>query len=1069
VDKSAPELKAIFGQALELDSPADRARYIAAACGADAGLRREVESLLKALEGAGSFLESPAATFTVTGARAPIAEGAGTVIGPYKLLEPIGEGGFGVVFMAEQAKPVRRKVALKIIKPGMDTKQVIARFEAERQALALMDHPNIAKVHDAGATESGRPYFVMELVRGIPITEYCDRERLSIPERLELFIQVCRAVQHAHQKGIIHRDLKPSNILVTIVDGAAVPKIIDFGVAKAMGQQLTEKTLFTGLAQLIGTPLYMSPEQAEFSGVDVDTRSDIYSLGVLLYELLTGTTPFEAGTFRTVGYDAIRRIIREEEPPRPSTRVRTLAGTATTISANRQTDPRRLRKSLRGELDWIVMRALEKDRSRRYETVGALAADLRRYLDHQPVEAGPPSAWYRLRKFVRRNRAALATAAVVMAALVAGTAASTWEAIEASQERNRADLARREADRRATEAREVVDYLINDLIGAASPSRAQGKVPTVDQVLAQADGNIAQRFAGRPLIEASIRHALGQAYEELGQYPKAERHAARAVELRLAHLGPEHADTIAAQNALARALERQGQNQKARALLTLVLATARTMLGPEHQETLHSMHVLAEALYGLCKYDEARAVHEELLAIQKRVLGPEHLNTLTTMHNLARDWQILGNLEQAKLLHEQALAVALRGQPNHAATFLMMENLAEIYSSLRQFDRALDLRRRAVDGCVRVLGLAHPYTRRAIGYYFSSTRKDRIHWEQTRKDLEAILDRSRRVLGPEAKITFSVTAICLALLLREQGRFAEARPLLEQTLAEASRLSKEDPLLGSPDNIERVRDLAQFLLGRWPGLAPGISPAERPPASFTIEAPFRAVSPVADGRIAPDEYGPGIEVRFDDDANPGRLYAWGQSRSKKPDDLSVRVHAAHTDRSLFLAFLVRDQFVDASERDARTPRWNDSVEIFIDADHVANDMPPGLLFQFGQRGNREGFHLAADAGGHQCTVGEGLTNADWKAGTSRTPDGYLVEFEIPLALIDTRDGPELVPASSGSELRVNFGIIDNDDAQTSGQTDYGIFWAEDPNHTPYTGGEDFWTVSLRLVPKPAGP
>jgi serine/threonine protein kinase len=569
-----------------------------------------------------------------------ITEGPGTWIGPYKLLQPIGEGGMGVVYMADQGKPVRRRVALKIIKPGMDTGQVIARFEAERQALALMDHQHIAKVLDAGATDTGRPYFVMELVKGIPITDYCDRNRLAIADRLELFIMVCQAVQHAHQKGIIHRDLKPSNVMVTMIDGAAVPKIIDFGVAKAMGQQLTERTLYTGVAQLIGTPLYMSPEQAEFSGVDVDTRSDIYALGVLLYKLLTGTTPFSAKTFRTAGYDEIRRIIREQQPPRPSTRISTLEATATAISANRQTDPRRLRRLMRGELDWIVMKALDKDRNRRYETANGLAADLRRHLNHEPVEAGPPSARYRLRKFGRRNRVALATATVVATALVAGTVVSTWEAIRAVKAEGLAQtrlgeamLARREANRRATEAREVVDFLINDMIGAASPSRTQGKIPTVDQVLAQADQNIAQRFADRPLIEASIRKALGEAYLELGQYPKAEEHAGRAVELRLAHLGPEHADTIAAQNALGWAVvwhtrmaslasmaDLPEKVEEARILSTKVLATARKVLGPEHKETLRSVEVLGWALSLQNKHDEARALAEEYLPICKRVL-----------------------------------------------------------------------------------------------------------------------------------------------------------------------------------------------------------------------------------------------------------------------------------------------------------------------------------------------------------------------------------------------------------------------------------------------------------------
>jgi serine/threonine protein kinase/Flp pilus assembly protein TadD len=420
-------IRELFVAAVGKADPELRGAFLAEACDGDEGLLGEVRLLLEAHQDAGRFLESPAAAPTVTVA-STLTEGPGTVIGPYKLLEQIGEGGMGVVYMAEQARPIRRKVALKIIKPGMDTRQVIARFEAERQALALMDHPNIARVLDAGATDSGRPYFVMELVRGIPITEYCDRNHLAIADRLELFVQVCQAVQHAHQKGIIHRDLKPSNVLVTLIDGAAVPKIIDFGVAKAMGQQLTEKTLFTGFAHLIGTPLYMSPEQAELSGVDIDTRSDIYSLGVLLYELLTGMTPFDAATFRAAAYDEMRRIIREQEPPKPSTRISTLEATATTISANRQTDPRRLRKALRGELDWIVMKCLDKDRNRRYETANTLVADLRRYLNHEPVDAGPPSAWYRLRKTARRNRAALAVTAGAMLVLtvLAYTLVNKW-------------------------------------------------------------------------------------------------------------------------------------------------------------------------------------------------------------------------------------------------------------------------------------------------------------------------------------------------------------------------------------------------------------------------------------------------------------------------------------------------------------------------------------------------------------------------------------------------------------------------------------------------------------------
>jgi WD40 repeat protein/serine/threonine protein kinase len=418
-----PQANELFLKALELRSPGERREYLDAASAGDAALRAEVEALLEASARAGSFLESPApATPTCATVDVPINERPGTVIGPYKLLEQIGEGGFGVVFMAEQQHPVRRKVALKVLKPGMDTRQVVARFEAERQALALMNHPNIAQVFDGGETTSRRPYFVMELVRGVPITEFCDQNHLPVRERLGLFVSVCQAVQHAHQKGIIHRDLKPNNVLVTLHDDKAVVKVIDFGIAKATGQQLTDKTLFTNFAQMVGTPLYMSPEQAQLSGLDVDTRTDVYALGVLLYELLTGTTPFDKERLRKMGYDEIRRIIREEEPARPSTRLSTLGFAAATVSANRGSDPRRLRQLFRGELDWVVMKALEKDRTRRYDTASALAADVQRYLNDEPVQACPPARWYRFRKFARRNKAVLATAAVVAVAVVLAVA-----------------------------------------------------------------------------------------------------------------------------------------------------------------------------------------------------------------------------------------------------------------------------------------------------------------------------------------------------------------------------------------------------------------------------------------------------------------------------------------------------------------------------------------------------------------------------------------------------------------------------------------------------------------------
>jgi serine/threonine protein kinase len=506
-EESLPQ-ESIFLQALAITSPAERLAFLERACSENQHLRAEVEALLRANAKSGDLLDlpdKPAATVDTS----EVTERPGTVIGPYKLLEQIGEGGFGVVFLAEQTEPVRRKVALKVLKPGMDTRQVVARFEAERQTLAIMDHPNIARVFDGGATASGRPFFVMELVKGVPITDYCDQNHLTPRERLELFVAVCQAVQHAHQKGIIHRDLKPSNVLVTVHDTMPVVKVIDVGVAKAMGQELTDKTLFTAFAQMIGTPLYMSPEQAGQSGLDIDTRSDIYSLGVLLYELLTGTTPFDKERFKQAAYDEIRRIIREEEPPKPSTRLaelssphasreegvsvtRSMTTTLASVAAQRQTEPMKLTKLVRGELDWIVMKALEKDRSRRYETANALAIDLQCYMADEPVQAGPPSTTYRLKKFLRRNRSPVVAGLLFLLALVSGMIGTTVgllraresevraqnEATRADQQRNKANEQRMVAEDARDRAVDTLDAMTSIVVGDAL---TQQKALTAEQ------------------------------------------------------------------------------------------------------------------------------------------------------------------------------------------------------------------------------------------------------------------------------------------------------------------------------------------------------------------------------------------------------------------------------------------------------------------------------------------------------------------------------------------------------------------------------------------------------------
>jgi eukaryotic-like serine/threonine-protein kinase len=496
--------KTIFLAAVDKTNPAERAAFLDEACGADTDLRRRVEALLRAHDDPGRFLEPAAPEQGGTADAGLLTERPGTCIGPYKLVQQIGEGGMGVVYIADQAEPVKRRVALKIIKPGLDSEHVIHRFEAERQALAMMDHTNIARVFDAGTTAAGRPYFVMELVKGVPITKYCDELHLSLRDRLELFVPVCQAVQHAHLKGIIHRDLKPTNVLVAMEEGRPVPKVIDFGVAKALHQPLTERTLVTEFGAIVGTLEYMSPEQAELSALDIDTRADLYSLGVLLYELLTGTTPLTRARLKHAALDELLRVIRDEEPPKPSTRLTESKESLPDLAARRRTGPARLAREVRGELDWIVMKCLEKDRTRRYDGATGLARDVQRYLADEAVEACPPSAAYRFRKFARKHRAALLTATTFAALLIMGVVISAWQALRArqaeaaaleqrdaaEQERQRAEDAERaarterdrataegqRADEQAAAARAVNEFLQHDLLGQAKELERQPSI-----------------------------------------------------------------------------------------------------------------------------------------------------------------------------------------------------------------------------------------------------------------------------------------------------------------------------------------------------------------------------------------------------------------------------------------------------------------------------------------------------------------------------------------------------------------------------------------------------------------
>ena len=536
-DEQKRRADAIFTGTLDVPA-ADRPAAVAAACGGDAELLAYVGALAAALDRADGFLSDPTVDAdadlpagTAAGTAA-VGETVGDRVGPYRLTKEIGRGGFGVVFSAEQERPVRRTVAVKVIKLGMDTREVVARFEAERQALARMDHPNIAKVLDAGTTATGRPYFVMELVRGLPITAYCDQHKLTTGRRVALLAQVCRAVQHAHAKGVIHRDLKPGNVLVADGDdGGPVPKVIDFGIAKATQGRLTDRTLFTGFRQLIGTPQYMSPEQADGDGADVDTRTDVYGLGVLLYELLVGTTPFDAKSLRSAALDEMRRIIRETDPHKPSTRLSGLGETMATVAAARGTEPRRLGQTVRGELDWIVMRALEKDRGRRYDTAAAMADDLQRYLAGEAVLAGPPSGWYRARKLARRHRPALATAAAILLAVVAGLAVglvreaaqkrvAVAKGVEADRQRAIAVGERAEAEAERDNARAVSDFLTADVLAHASPMWTTDKAvrdTLVAALLQPAADHVGVRFGSRPLLEAAVRAVIVDVFLDLGR------------------------------------------------------------------------------------------------------------------------------------------------------------------------------------------------------------------------------------------------------------------------------------------------------------------------------------------------------------------------------------------------------------------------------------------------------------------------------------------------------------------------------------------------------------------------
>jgi non-specific serine/threonine protein kinase/serine/threonine-protein kinase len=699
-------------------------------------------------------------------------------IGPYRLIRVIGEGGMGLVYEAEQSEPLKRKVALKIVKRGMDTHEFVSRFESERQALALMDHPAIAKVFDAGATDRGRPYFVMEYVEGIPINNFCDQNRMGLRERLDLFVLVCDGVQHAHQKAIIHRDLKPSNVLVGMVDGTPVPKIIDFGVAKAMDHKLFDNTLTTSAGQLVGTPEYMSPEQADMSGAGIDTRTDVYALGVILYELLVGKLPFDLAALSDEGkgFFEILRVIREEDPIKPSTRATTIAESderAVDIAADRKVDRTNLSRHLRGDLDWITIKALEKDRTRRYDTVRALGNDIRRHLDFKPVAAGPPGSVYKVRKFVRRNRVFVAASGLVVAAVILGIVGTTTGMI-------RAKKAQRIASLEAETARQVSDFLV-DLFEVADPDKARGNTITAREILDQGAGRIVTELAGQPETQARLMNTIGKVYRNLGLYEQAVPQLEAALALR--RKGTVDDDLHLAENLadLGDLYIDLGHYAEAEMVIKEALEIHASHDLNANLELAMGLNELAKVYRNESRFEEAEELYIRARNIRIQVLGDDHPEVARSYNSLAiLNWQ-RGHYDQAEELYNKAIQIWRGAYGNdHADVAKGLNNLALLHHHLDRYDRARILYEEAIVIYQKVLGPEHTRLATALNnlglVHYETGELEKAYPYYTKA-----LAIREKALGP-GHPTVGQTLNNLANVKREQGRYEEAADLYHRAL-----------------------------------------------------------------------------------------------------------------------------------------------------------------------------------------------------------------------------------------------------------------------------------------------